>query len=316
MRNCARISVFVLLFSSPIAAKPRPQQAGPDLSWAYNAPDKTQPAREEEGPVHVPGSNKAYTRAQVNDVMNPPDWIPDAHAPAPTAILHGSGAAIACGSCHLMSGLGHPQSANLTGFTVAYFLQQMADFKSGARKTAAMPGIAAALSDEETKKAAEWFASLKPKPWTRVVESDTAPKSYVDAEFMRVSAPGGGTEPLGERIIEVPEDTARAMSRDPNCGFVAYVPKGSIARGKELVENGIGGIGVGCTSCHGASLEGMGQAPPLAGMTPLYMVRQIVDIQSGARAGNLVKPMIVFVKKATVADMIAIAAYAASLSPR
>ena len=60
----------------------------------------------------------------------------------------------------------------------------------------------------------------------------------------------------------------------------------------------------------------MGQAPSLAGMTPLYMVRQIVDIQSGARAGNLVKPMIVFVKKATVADMSAIAAYAASLSPR
>ena len=42
--------------------------------------------------------------------------------------------ALACGACHLMSGEGHPESAGLTGFTAAYLVQQMADFKSGARK--------------------------------------------------------------------------------------------------------------------------------------------------------------------------------------
>ena len=111
----------------------------------------------------------------------------------------------------------------------------------------------------------------------------------------------------------MPEDPALATSRDPNSGFVAYVPKGSIAKGKDLVGNGIGGLGIGCTSCHGMSLEGMGDAPQLAGITPLYFVREIVDIQNGTRAGTLVKPMKVFVKKATIDDIIAIAAYAASL---
>ncbi len=313
MRNFARMFALALLVAAPIAAEPQSQEAGPDPSWAYPAPDKTQPAREEEGPVHVPGSSKTYTRAQINDLLNAPDWFPDAHEPAPAVIVHGSGAALACGSCHLMSGLGHPQSANLTGLTVAYFQQQMADFKSGARKASGMQGIAAAVSDEDAKKAAEWFASLKPKPWTRVVETDTVPKSYVDADFMRLPLPDGGTEPLGNRIIELPEDPGRATSRDPNSGFVAYVPKGSIAKGKDLVENGIGGLGIGCTSCHGMSLEGMGDAPQLAGITPLYFVREIVDIQNGARAGNLVKPMKVFVKKATIDEMIAMAAYAASL---
>lgn len=313
MRNVARMFALALLITAPIAARPQSQQAGPDVPWAYSVPDKTQPAREEEGPVHVPGSSKTYTQAQINDLLNPPDWFPDAHGPAPAVIVHGSGAALACGSCHLMSGLGHPQSANLTGLSVAYFLQQMADFKSGARKASGMQGIAAAVSDEDAKKAAEWFASLKPKAWTRVIETDTVPKSYVDTDFMRLPLPDGGTEPLGNRIIELPEDPARATSRDPNSGFVAYVPKGSIAKGKDLAENGIGGLGIGCTSCHGMSLEGMGDAPQLAGITPLYFVREIVAIQNGTRAGNLVKPMKVFVKKATIDEMIAIAAYAASL---
>jgi cytochrome c553 len=316
MRSFPRMFALALLFAAPIAARPRPQQAGPEASWAYPVPDKTQPASEgEEVPVHVPGSTKTYTPAQINDLHNPPDWFPEQHPPAPTVITRGSGAALACGSCHLMSGFGHPQSANLTGLTVAYFVEQMADFKSGARKGAGMPGIAAAISDEDAKKAAEWFASLKVKPWTRVVETDTVAKSYVDADFMRVPLPGGGTEPLGNRIIELPENADLATSRDPNSGFIAYVPKGSIAKGKDLVENGIGGLGVGCTGCHGMSLEGMGDAPKLAGITPLYFVRQIVDIQNGTRAGNKVKTMKVFVNKATVEEIIAMAAYAASLSP-
>lgn len=302
---------LALFLVTPIGAEPQQQQGGPDLSWAFPVPDKVQPARE-EGPIHVPGSTKTYTPAQIDDFLNPPDWFPDEHGPLPSVIQHGSGAVLACGACHLMSGLGHPESANLTGLSVDYFLRQLSDYKSGARKTLHMPEISAALSDEDAKKAAEWFAALKPRPWIKVIETDTVPKTFVNADRFRLPLPDGGTEPLGNRIIELPEDPARATSRDPHSGFVAYVPKGSITKGQDLVENGVGSIGIGCVACHGPSLEGSGDIPRLAGISPTYIVRQIIGLQTGTRAGALAKPMKAFVAKATLDDVIAIAAYAAS----
>ena len=53
--------------------------------------------------------------------------------------------------------------------------------------------------------------------------------------LMRMPLPGAGDEPIGKRIIELPQDPAGAESRDPHSGFIAYVPKGSIAKGKEFV---------------------------------------------------------------------------------
>ena len=185
----------------------------------------------------MPGSSKSYTPAQIDDLMNPPDWFPDEHAPAPALVQKGHGTALACGACHLMSGEGHPESAGLTGFTAAYLVQQMADFKSGARKDSArMNAIAKDVTDEESMQVAEWFAALKPGQWTKVTEADTVPKTIVGQGRMRFLAPAGGTEPIGNRIITVPQDQARARNRDPKSGFIAYVPIGSIAKGKALVE--------------------------------------------------------------------------------
>ena len=106
-----------------------------------------------------------------------------------------------------MSGEGHPESAGLTGFTVGYFVQQMADFKSGARKDSArMNAIAKDVSDEESRQAAEWFAALKPAKFTTVTEAATVPKTFVGQGRMRFVQPGGATEPIGNRIITVPQD--------------------------------------------------------------------------------------------------------------
>src|SRR5881394_3963884 len=155
------------------------QQAGKDLSWAFPVINGALPA-EEPAPKSVPGSAKSYTPPQVDDLLNPPDWFPDEHAPAPPIVQKGHGAALACGSCHLMSGHGHPESAGMTGFTADYIVRQMADFKSGVRKDAArMNGIAKAVSDEESRQAAEWFAALKPTVWTKVIEADSVPKTVV-----------------------------------------------------------------------------------------------------------------------------------------
>src|SRR5689334_1214936 len=110
------------------------QQAGKDLVWAYPVPDPTPPAGAGgNGSKQVPGSSKSYTQAQIDDQFNPPDWFPNEHSPLPTVVQKGIQAQ-ACGSCHLMSGMGHPESATLAGLPVQYMLRQMADFKAGERK--------------------------------------------------------------------------------------------------------------------------------------------------------------------------------------
>jgi len=127
------------------------------------------------------------------------------------------------------------------------------------------------LVEEEAKQATEWFASLKPSVWEKVVETDTVPKTYVSDGHRRYVRPGGETEPIGHRIIEVPQDPLRVTSRDPHCGFIVYVPVGSIARGEELVMTGGSGKTFACAICHGPSLTGLGEVPDIAGHSPIYM---------------------------------------------
>jgi cytochrome c553 len=176
-----------------------------------------------------------------------------------------------------------------------------------------MPVMASALSQADAQTAAEWFTALKPKPWIKVVETDTVPKTYVASNNMRLPRPGGGREPIGNRIIELPEDPARALSLDPHSGFIAYVPKGSIAKGETLVANGLGDSGVGCGTCHGPSMEGLVDTPRLAGMSPTYIVRQVIEIQTGTRAGPSAKVMKGFVANVKLNELIAISAYLGSL---
>jgi cytochrome c553 len=294
------------------------QQADKDLLWAFPVLPKVASAvlPEEHGPQSVPGSTKTYTPQQIDDLLNPPDWIPDEHPPAPEIVLKGHGAALACGSCHLMSGLGHPESSDLTGFTAAYLIQQMADFKSGVRKDyARMNGIAKEVSDEEARRASEWFAELEPRVWTRVVEAGTVPKTFIGPGRMRFAHPDGATESIGNRIITVPEDVPRARRRDPNSGFIAYVPVGSIARGKALVETGGSGKTIQCSICHGDLLKGLGNIPRLAGLHPIYIVRQLHLFKDGTRNGVDAQLMKKSVAKLTDEDIVAISAYLSSLAP-
>lgn len=309
------ISVGALGLGARLGASPQ-QAGGTDLSWAFPVPDKNPPpAAAEKGPKQAPGSTKSYTAAQIDDLSNAVDWFPDEHAPMPSAVAHGTGAALACAVCHLANGLGHPESANLAGMSADYISGQMADFKSGARKDSArMNGIAMALSDADTRAAAVWFASLKPKQWVRVVETDTVPKTWVAGGRMRFPLPGGGMEPLGNRIITVPEDPARVELRDPHSGFIAYVPKGSVAKGEALVESG-GTKTTPCGECHGDALDGWGDTPRLAGLHPIYIVRQLHNFQTGASAGKDADMMKSVVQPLSDEDILDIAAYLASLKP-
>lgn len=314
--------MWVLVFASlsflVISAQQAPQAANARPAWAFLVPDKDQPPGEENaGPQHIPGSDKAYTAAQIDDLAHPPDWFPNEHGPLPK-IVSGEGVAVlACGACHLMSGEGHPESAGLAGFTVEYLVRQMSDFKSGARKDPVrMTLIGKATSEADAKAAAEFFAALKPVAWVRVVETSTVPKSYVSTKGrMRLPLPGAGMEPLGNRIVELPEDAHRATSRDPHSGFIAYAPPGSVAKGRQLAMTGGNGKTIACTICHGDSLQGIGDVPRIAGLHPLYIGRQLSMFQTDAYNGNSSALMKKVVAKLDADDMLALAAYAASLKP-
>ncbi len=295
------------------------QQTGTDLSWAFPAKVELNqpPIAEAPGPKQLPGSTKSYTQEQIDNLSSPPDWFPDEHGALPRIVSDGSAnKGFACGSCHLMSGHGHPESSDLVGLPAEYIVRQMADFKSGARKEPIrMNGIAQATSDEDVRQAAEWVASLRPNPapWVKVIEADTVPKSYLGPGRMRFAHPDGGTEPIGARIIMVPQDVARARLRDPHSGFIAYVPAGSIAKGKALVETGGSGKTIACSLCHGDSLQGLGNVPGLAGHHPIYTVRQLYQFKDATRNGADAQLMKKSVANLTDEDIVAIAAYLGSL---
>ena len=140
------------------------------------------------------------------------------------------------------------------------------------------------------------------------------PRTYVGPGNKRLLLPAGGTEPIGNRIIEVPEDEEIVLNRDPRAGFVAYVPTGSVAKGKELAASA-GGRTVPCGICHGPTLQGLGDVPAIAGRHPNYIVRQLWNIQNGDRIGNSAALMRQVVEKLAIDDMLALAAYSASLTP-
>jgi cytochrome c553 len=317
MRQLAIVMCGAFACALSVAAQqPAQGQAPPrEPQWAFPAINGAVPA-EEPGPKTLAGSSKSYTPAQIDDLSNPPDWIPDEHPPAPSIVQKGHGAALACGACHLMSGEGHPESAGLTGFTAEYIVRQMADFKSGTRKDSSrMNAIAKEVTDEEARQAAEWFAKLKPAPWTKVTEAAMVPKSFVGQGRMRFVQPGGEMEPIGKRIITVPVDQTRARMRDPHSGFVAYAPPGSIAKGKALAESGGSGSTITCSICHGDGLKGLGNVPRLAGLHPIYIARQLYLFKDGTRNSGDAQLMKKPVAKLTDDDILNLSAYLGSLAP-
>jgi cytochrome c553 len=292
--------------------------------WAYpTAPPGAKPRPDDGVPLRVPGSSASYTVPQVRDRFLAPDWRPAERPPIPDIVARGRKPdAFACGFCHRADGIGGPENANLTGLPASYTAQQLRDYQSGARKSVMqahapqtlMTAVAKALTNEEIEASAAYFAAVRPRSNVRVVESASAPKTYLTAASFRAAVDGGETEPLGARIIEVPEDLARFEARDTHARFIAYVPPGSIAKGKALA-SGTGGRTLQCTICHGPELKGLGAVPGIAGRSPTYMVRQMYDYKQGARAGADAAQMKAVVEKLTVEEMIEVAAYVGSLAP-
>ncbi len=318
---CALALTFVgvIAVGAPVRAADSPLPA-----WAYPVnPSGLQPAPDDGIPRRVPGSAAAFTLTQIRDLFKVPDWHPDDHPPMPEIVANGRKPGVfACGYCHLPNGLGRPENSSLAGVPAEYIVQQLADFKSGARRSSEpdslpinfMIAVAKAATDAEVKAAAEYFSALKPRPWIRVVEAAMVPRTHV-AGWMLVASEPVELEPIGQRIIEMPEDLERTELRDAASGFVAYVPVGSIEKGEALVTTGGGGKTISCSICHGPDLRGLGLVPGLAGRSPSYIVRQLYDIKHGVRNGPWAALMQTVVARLSVEDMVAIAAYTASRAP-
>jgi cytochrome c553 len=319
------------------------QAADAPPNWAYGfttpppstppAPAAPAPAAAPDTTMHtLPGSSLSFTRAQIANRFGPADWFPGDHPAMPDIVAHGKQTAqpqvYACSLCHLPNGNGRPENANVTGLSYDYIVQQLMDFRKGARKTsdprkantAVMASFTQSLTDEDIKAAATYFSSIPAKPWIKVVESDNVPKTKPNGGiFITLAGADAGVEPLGDRIIETPvnaEDTE--VRRNPRSGFIAYVPPGSIKKGEALVTTGTtasGGKVTACTACHGADLRGLGPVPRLAGRSPSYIARQLYDMQHGNRAGTWTPLMVPVVSNLGPDDLLAAAAYLASLQP-
>ena len=308
---------------APVEGVSSPAPSGSFPAWAYPwAPDYKAPP-DDGVPRRVPDSAAAFTVTQERNLFFAPDWHPDDHPAMPDVVAHGRQPEVrACGSCHRTEGTGGPENASLAGLPVPYIIQQMANYKSGARKFSGpqrspvllMTAIAKAASDEEVQAAAAYFSSLKPKSIIRVIEADTVPETQIARVFYMI-ARNGGTEPIGERIVEVPVDVEQFEHRDPRSQFVAYVPKGSIAKGEALAKSGGSGVTTPCATCHGPDLRGVGSIPGIAGRSPSYIVRQLYDFQQHMREGSQGVLMMPVVEKLSHSDMVSLAAYVSSLEP-
>jgi cytochrome c553 len=329
---------LMALFSVAAIAAP-PQQAQPPaqhpLPWAYAVavgppPPPAPPPTDAQltAVSHLPGTDVTYTGKQLADSSNVLDWFPNDHPAMPPIVSHRRSPSAnpwigSCAWCHLTNGKGRPENAGIAGLPEGYILEQLADFKAGARKsadqgkrnTATMAGNAAGLTQEEAIAAAKYFASIKMTPWIKVVETDTVPKNRNVGGFFWAPVEGNETEPLGNRLLEMPVSLEETELHSPKSSWIAYVPTGSLKRGEDLVVRGGAGKTVACAACHGEGLKGNGNFPPIAGRSPSYLARQLYDMQQYTRNGPGTQLMRPVVQNLTQDDILAITAYLASLEP-
>jgi cytochrome c553 len=314
------------LWAYGVANPPHAGDRGKPQTSFGRSVDPTLPRDEQLKPLHVGGSGRAYTLLDLSDWHNPADWFPDEHAPLPYVVAHGPASlgekSCACAYCHKVTGGGRPDNAPVAGLPTAYFLRQLDDFRHGRRSSSdprksnslTMIALAEAISREEALAAATYYAAQTGDPPLRVIETELAPPARLHGTRF-VASGNERTESLVGRILEVAVDSRQSEEFDnPHFGYIAYVPKGSIARGRRLVTNSMSDPAMGaCANCHGPDLRGVGDVPPIAGRSPSYLVRELYDFKTGARNGTRAAQMQAVVLRMTTAQMTDIGAYLATL---
>jgi len=302
---------------------PEPKALDPAVAWAFPGEGAAAPEPAASTVQHLPDAEATFTQGQIEDLFHAVDWRPAEHPAAPAAVVSGKQPdAMACGYCHLMTGMGRPENAALAGMPADYIVRQVTELRSGDRispsanwaPAALMRQTAHGVSDADLASAGAYFAALRFAGHVQVVESAQPPKA-VAADFVYRFDGKAPPEPIGARILEGPSDLSRFERRDPDTAYIAYVPPGSLAKGATLAKRGDSQARP-CVSCHGPALTGTPVAPPIAGRSPTYIFRQLYAFKAGARNGTLAEPMKSVVGQLSTADMIALAAYVGSQPAR
>jgi cytochrome c553 len=310
-----------------LATSAHAQSLADELAWAYAiTPGTAATPPVDDGTLHtLPGSDRRFKLDEIRNRMGPADWFPDDHPSMPPIVEHGREAAgvWACSLCHYPNGKGRPENAGVAGLPTEYFIQQLLDFKHGLRhsseprkaNTELMTAFGVAMTDEEIRAAAEYFGAMPWTPWIEVVETDTVPKTDIQGGMhLKIEGAGAGTEPLGRRIVEMPKNTEYTERlRNPRSGFIAYVPKGAVARGEALTRGRDGTTR--CAVCHGEDLNGLSVVPPLRGRSPSYLARALADFKTGRRHGLWSPLMAPVAASLSADDILNLSAYLASLPP-
>lgn len=323
-RQRTRSGVWAAALLTLVSACKRDADPTSALGWAYpRGPTSTFGQRLGPGPFRVPGSPLVLSRAELEGASGPIDWHPEDHPLAPAVVGGPERAELTpCAECHLLNGAGFPASADLAGLPADYIIEQVTAFRNGERRSTA-PGqpnttemikVAKAVSPAELRQAASYFSHLPRSRWVKVVEGAMAPRTYPDRYGWLNTAPGGGTEPIGDRIVEVSEDLRRLMLGDDHVVLTDYAPPGAINGGLRIAMTG-GGAGMPCQSCHGERLDGVGTVPPIAGRPAGYVARTLWDIRTGARANPEITPMKAVARGLSAAEIRNVSAYLASLQP-
>jgi cytochrome c553 len=309
-------------------------------AWAYAIPPapvagtQPPPAAVEDGTLFsVPGSSLKFTASKIRGRLDsdpdvrvaPADWFPEDHPVMPQIVAEGDNARniSACSSCHLPNGKGRPENAPPAAQSKEYNIMTMMDMKNGLRASADprknntrnMVNFVKAMTEQEIEEAAEYYAAMKWTPWIKVQEVTEVPKMRsANGMWLPLTGASAGIEPIGMRVIETPENVELAEKlKSPRSGFIAYVPPGSVAKGKATVTTGDNGKTLACTICHGEDLHGVGTIPGIAARSPSYNARQLFDYQAGTRKGVMAELMMPVVEKLTNEDFVNITAYLASL---
>ena len=273
------------------------------LRWAY--------------PVEPPPGNNADAAAPAKPVNQYLLFGSHTGLPAmPKSVT--TGKPLPCMQCHLANGGSHPESAAIAGMPVNYIIEQVHAFRDGERvdvRTGRMVQVAKTISEKDLKEAAEYYAAIGPdrQKWIKTVVSNEVPKG--PAPFggggFRYHAPEGGMEPLPVgRVVETAEDDDLVRARDQiDGGFLQYVNAEDLALGEKIAADGS------CGTCHGAEYKGVPDVPRLAGQHSLYLIRQLKDMQTGARKDKNVAVMKPMVAKLSDREIVAVAAYLGSKTP-
>lgn len=297
MRKLLSVLSLVLVPAAVLAAEN-------SLQWAYPV----------EPPPGSPNADAAPPGRRVNQYLIQRSYT---GLPAmPLAVA--TGKPLPCLQCHLANGGSHPESAAIAGMSANYIIEQVHAFRDGERvdtRTGRMVQAAKLISEKDLKEAAEYYAAINPgrQKWLKTVVGTEVPKGpapFGDGGF-RYHAPEGGMEPLpAGKVIETAEDDDLVRARDQiDGGFVQYVRPEDMELGEKVATEGK------CGTCHGEGFKGKGDVPRLAGQHSVYLIRQLKDMQTGARKDKNVALMKSIADKLSDREIVAVSAYVASKSP-